>query len=684
MTMVTEPGTIRRNDPLLEPFNLKGLVLKNRIMSTSHAAGLDEDEMPQTRYQRYHEAKVKGGLALTMFGGSANVAPDSPSVFDQINVCNDRIIPYFQEFSERIHKHGAALMCQITHLGRRGKADEGNWLPTIAPSRVRETKYRSFPKEMDEDDIARVVKAYGEAARRCREGLLDGIEVFCGGHLVGQFFSPLTNKRTDRFGGSLANRCRFGLMVYEEIRRQVGNDFIVGMRLPVEEDPQAGLAFDECVKIAQLFEAEGLVDFFNLLYGRIDTDLALALDTMPGMGTPSAPALSRVGEFKQHVKRPVFHALRITDVATARHAVQSGLVDMVGMTRALFADPYLVEKIANGKENRIRPCVGASYCLFKKPTCIHNPATGRETIWPHIIERSDTPGRKVVVVGGGPAGLEAARVAAERGHAVVVLEVANQLGGQVLVAARAGWRRDLIGIIDWRIAELEHLGVKVHLNLHASPRDVIELEPDVVILATGGLPDLEWLDGAEHCLSVWDVLTGHAPPIREVLIYDGTGDHQALSCADHLAGEGREVTLITPDMLLGQNLGTLERVIYRKRFYELGIKAIYDQRLVQVALGGNGLKATFLNELTGETIEHQTGQVVVEHGTVPFDELYQALRDRSSNNGVTDIAALIAKRPQAKGANAAGQFELYCIGDAVASRNIHMAIFDAFRLCCAL
>ena len=684
MIMVSDSKTIRRKDPLLQPFDLKGLKFKNRIMSTSHASGLDEDEMPKECYQLYHEEKAKGGIALTMFGGSANVATDSPSVFGQLNVGDDRIIPYLQEFSKRIHQHGAALMCQITHLGRRGKADEGYWLPTIAPSRVREIMYRNFPKEMDEDDIARVIKAFGDAALRCKEGLLDGIEVFCGGHLVGQFFSPLTNKRTDRFGGTLANRCRFGVMVYEEIRRRVGDEFIVGMRLPVEEDPKEGLSFDECVKIAQIFQKEGLVDFFNMLYGRIDTDLALALDCMPGMGTPSAPALSRVGEFKRNVNLPVFHALRITDVATARYAIQEGLVDMVGMTRAHFADPYLVEKIVQGHEERIRPCVGATYCLKKKNVCIHNPATGREKDWPHKIKPSEMPGRKVVVVGGGPAGLEAARVSAERGHEVVLLEAAGKLGGQVLIAARVNWRRDLISIIDWRKNELEHLGVKVRFNLYAIPENIIELQPDVVILATGGLPDLDWLDGAEHCVSVWDVMTGQAPASQDALVYDGTGDHQALSCADYLAGNGRDVTLITPDIIIGQDVGAKERVIYRKRFYEIGINVIYDYRLLNVMPSGDWLKATFMNEYTGEKIERHTGQMVIEHGTVPNDKLYQDLRPLSSNNGITEIDAFIAGRPQPKGRNSDGHFELYRIGDAVTSRNIHMAIFDAFRLCCAL
>jgi len=289
-----------------------------------------------------------------------------------------------------------------------------------------------------------------------------------------------------------------------------------------------------------------------------------------------------------------------------------------------------------------------------------------------------------VVVGGGPAGLEAARVSAECGHEVVLLEAATKLGGQILIAARASWRRDLIGIIDWRKTELEHIGVKVHLNAYATPHDVIKLGADVIILATGGLPDLSWLDGADHCVSVWDVLTGQAPASQDVLIYDGTGDHQALSCADHLANEGRDVTLITPDIFLGQNIGNHERTIYRKRFYELDIDVIYDHRLLHVMPNGNRFKATFINEYTCETIERQAGQVVIEHGTVPSNGLYEDLRSLSSNNGVTDINAFISGRKQPKIINSDGQFELYRIGDAVASRNIHMAIFDSFRLCCSL
>ncbi|MCZ6838097.1 MAG: N-methylproline demethylase, partial [Alphaproteobacteria bacterium] len=335
-------------DPLLRPFRLKHLALKNRVMSTSHACGLHDGGMPAERYQRYHEEKARGGIALSMFGGSSNVAPDSPNTFEQLNVGTDACIPYLREFSERMHRHGAALMCQITHLGRRGNAYAEHWLPMIAPSPSRETLHRSFAREMDEHDIARVVAAFGAAALRCKEGGLDGIETLAGGHLIGQFLSPVTNQRSDRFGGSLANRCRFGLMVHEEIRRRVGDEFIVGLRYVVDEGRTDGLGFDDCVEIARVFEANGLIDFFNAIYGRMDTARGLALDNMPGMASPIAPWLDKAAAFKREVSLPVFHAARITDIATARHAIREGLLDMVAMTRAHIADPHIVRKLEAG------------------------------------------------------------------------------------------------------------------------------------------------------------------------------------------------------------------------------------------------------------------------------------------------------------------------------------------------
>ena len=683
MTRAATAPRATGSDPLLQPFRLKHLVFRNRIMSTSHASGLAEDGLPGERYRLYHEAKAEGGIALTMFGGSSNVSLDSQRSSPYLNVHDERIVEHFQRFAKRIHAHGALLMCQVSHVGGRGEAFAGPRLAPIGPSPVRETLHRSFAREMDAHDIARVVADYAEGAARCRDGGLDGVETLSGGHLIGQFLSPATNRRRDRFGGSLANRCRFGLMVHEAIRKRVGDDFVVGLRFVIDEGGERHLDFDECLDIARIFEESGTIDFFNAIYGRMDTELKLAVDSMPGMASPMAPFLARAGAFKQAVSLPVFHATRIADLATARYAIREGLLDMVAMTRAHIADPALVGKLARGDEHRVRPCVGATHCISAlRPTCLHNPSTGHESDLPHeIAPAAET--RRVLVAGGGPAGLEAARVCAERGHHVRLVEASDALGGQVLLATRASWRRDLIGVVDWRIRELEHLGVEVQLNRYLEAEAASADAADVVIVATGGVPDLEWIDGARHCTSAWDVLGGAARPAAASIVWDGTGRHAAPSAAERLRLAGSEVSYFGLDDQIAMEMSFAERVIWRRRACELGIEPKLDRCLERVERRGNRLHVAFRSELTGELESHETDQLVVEHGTRPVDALFHELRERSSNRGVVDLRALTEGRPQpGAGAGAgAGGFQLFRIGDAVASRNIHAAVLDAFRLC---
>ena len=674
---------IANADALLKPLRIKGLTIRNRVMSTSHAPGYGNDGKPQERYQLYHEEKARGGIGLTMFGGSSSVALDSPATpWNQISVADDSVVPYFREFADRIHRHGARLMIQLTHMGRRTRWDTDNWLPTVSASPRREPASRSIPKEMETEDIARIVADFAAAARRCKEGGLDGLEISAAhGHLVDQFWSPSANARSDGYGGSLEKRMRFGIEVLEAIRAAVGDDYVVGMRMSGDELLAQGLSHEDCVAIAAEYARRGLVDFLNVMGGQARDHIAHAV-SLPNMAFPVAPFLYLASAVKREVDVPVFHAQRVSDLATAGRAVAEGHVDMVAMTRAHIADPHLVKKLAEGREDDIRQCVGAGYCIDRiyvggDALCIQNAATGREAAMPHVIGKSARR-RKVVVVGGGPAGLEAARVSAERGHQVVLLEKERVLGGQINIAARATWREALSGIPRWLGGQVGKLGVDVRLGTEADAAMVLAERPDVVILATGGHPSLGHAPGTEHVVSTWDVLTGKVEPTGSVLLYDEMGQHNAASAAEHLAKRGCLVELATHDRMAAEEVGTTNQPVHLRELYKLGVVMSPNLELIEVYPEGNRLVAALRNTMTGAEEERVVDRVVVEYGTLPVEGPYAELKLRSVNKGQTDAHALVAGRPQPW---AEDGFALYRVGDAVAGRNIHAAIYDALRLC---
>ncbi|MEC8728932.1 MAG: FAD-dependent oxidoreductase, partial [Pseudomonadota bacterium] len=446
-----------------------------------------------------------------------------------------------------------------------------------------------------------------------------------------------------------------------------------------------GLSETDNIDIATCLRDDGVIDFLNLVSGRIDS-LPRLTNYMPGMAAPLSPFLEQAGRFKKAVDLPVFHATRINDLSTARYAISKHIIDMVGMTRGHIADPYIVAKLERGDEDRIRTCVGSTYCS-NYGYCIQNPATAREATLPHVIRKTEDPPKKVVIIGGGPAGCEAARAAAERGHHVVLMEATDRLGGQVNLAGKVKWRKDLNSIIDWLTRECERLDVDIRYNHFADEEMILAEQPDVVIMATGGLPHTDWVDGDANILTTWDIMSGMASPEGHVFIHDQTGLNVAMAAADFLSEKGVQVTLNTQDATIGQESMRLEMSPFMKRFYERGVIMQPDHELIRADKHHNQVRVTIRNMHTAALTEHDYDHVIVEAGTLPNDELFYAMRDASLNKGVIDLDVMASGQPQPVFDSPHGDesgFHLYRIGDVVGSRDIHCAMLDALRICARL
>ncbi len=671
------------NDPLLQPFQLKHLTLRNRIIVTSHEPAYPEDGMPKERYRAYTVERAKGGVALTMTAGSAAVSKDSPPVFNNLLAYKDEIVPWIREMTDAVHEHGSAIMIQLTHLGRRTRWDKGDWLPVVAPSHHREPAHRAFPKKIEDWDIERIIKDFADAAERMKAGGMDGVELEAYGHLLEQFTSPLTNELDGPYGGSLDNRMRFCFDVLSAIRKRVGDDFILGIRYTADERLPGGTGSDEGLEISRRLKDSGLIDYLNVIRGHIDTDPGLT-DVIPIQGMANSPHLDFAGQIRAATNFPTFHAAKIP--MSQRPVTQSHRQGRYGRH-----DPSSYDRPAHRAEDhgeargryqtlRRRQLLSRSDLSGRNgilyPQCCH----GREVDIPHAIPKADKR-KKIVIVGAGPAGLEAARVCAERGHEVVVFEAANDAGGQVRLTAQSERRREMISIIDWRMNQCEKLGVQFHFNTWADTDTVTAERPDVVIIATGGLPHTEILtSGNDLVVSSWDIISGDVKPGTNVLIYDDAGDHAALQAAETVAKAGAKVEIMTRDRAFAPEVMGMNLVPYVRALQKLDTTFTVTYTLTAVERSGNQLIAHIGSDYGGVDKRKTVDQVIVNNGTRPLDELYFELKPFSVNGGEVSHSALIAGEPQSVVRNDSGSFQLFRIGDAVAARNTHAAIYDGLRI----
>ena len=644
---------------LFSPIRIGHAEAKNRIVSTPHGAAFGEKGNITERYIRYHEEKARGGCGVVMMFGSSSIHPTSINDWGEVNNWDDSVIPQFRAMSEAIHRHGALCLSQISHRGRRGHS----WYsgtPLWAPSDTREERHREWPHVMTKTEIREVIDAWAAAAVRLKKGGYDGADIpLYGGHLLENFISPLANTRTDEYGGSLDNRLRLPTEVLRALREAVGRDFIIGLRHSGDHFVEGGLTREELLEIARRLDALGIADYWMVSGSNTET-LRFEAAVTPSHYHPRGVFNDLAALTKTVVRVPVIVAGRIVTAEQAEAALADGVCDLVGMTRALIADPEMPTKVRAGRLDDVRVCVGAAEgCIGrlrqgKAITCIQNPAIGREAELMQIHPAAKR--RRVVVVGGGVAGLEAARVAALRGHQTILLEAGAAVGGQVLAVARAPRREEYASIVTWLAGQAKKAGVEVRLNTPASAADVLALKPDAVVLATGAsqrVPDIPGVKLA-HVASTVDVLLGHVAPGRRVVVVDEEGYFAAPTTADFLADRRAQVTIVSRYFMVGEDIDEGTRSDLYARLFARGVTLTPMTRAVEIVPQGVRTRHTFSS---AETVV-EADSVVLAFGGKAHDPLSRELEGHVA--------------------------DLKVIGDAYSPRRVHDAILDGTRVARAL
>jgi 2,4-dienoyl-CoA reductase (NADPH2) len=637
---------------LFSPLKVGSITVQNRIVFSAHLTNYAEDYMPTDRHAYYYRERARGGVGL-IITEEHSVHPTDHPYEKLIHAFNPAVLPGYRRITEMVHAEGVPILAQINHNGGQSSGMFTR-LPAWAPSAIADPLFREVPKAVEYEDIQQIIEGYATVAGYTKRGGFDGVELQCShSSIVRQFLSRSTNKRSDEYGGSLENRARLLREIIGAIRLAVGRDYALSVRLCGDELIRDGITIDETVDLARILERDRLIDCINTSIGTATQTLYMI---EASMRIPPNYAMFIPSAIRKAVHLPVIGVGRVKDPIQAERILSEGHADLVGIVRAQIADPEFALKARENRSEDIRLCLSCNQeCVGRMGLnrwlgCIESPATGREQVLGSgTLHRVATP-KRVLVVGGGPAGLKAATVAARRGHKVTLLEKEERLGGQITAAVRVTNRAEFGDIVRNLLHEVEQLNVEVQTSTAATPETVLAAKPDAVIVATGSRPDPSGIPGADgpDVVDVTDILSGRVTPGKRVLVIDRLGFHEATSCAEFIAEQGCEVEVVTQTLYVGQDLGvTLDLENWYRQARRLGIRCTPNHSV----LGIENRVVTALHNYTSQLVQFPAVDTIVLSVHRRADcRLYSALKGRVR--------------------------ELHRIGDCVAPRRAHAAIIE--------
>jgi mycofactocin system FadH/OYE family oxidoreductase 2 len=642
---------------LFSPLKIGTVVVANRIHFAAHLTNFGEAQRISERHIHYYCERAKGGCGL-ITTEELTVHPTDHAYDKLVDAFEPDVIPGFQALTRAVHAYETKIFAQLNHNGMQGDGTISG-LPVWGPSPGSDPIFRETCKEMEIEDIGACIESFALSASHALEGGFDGIELQVGhSSLIRQFLSPATNFREDDYGGNFNNRLRFCLEVIDAVRKAIGPDLALGVRLNADEmHPRGGLTLKDAKDIAVRLEETGQLDFMDLSLGTFH-HLFLVEGSMH---TPLAYTIPLASEIRSVIGLPVFCTNRINDPHLAEKVLADGQADMIGMVRALICDPELPNKAREGRPDDIRYCIACNQgCIGRmglgyRLGCLHNPAVGEEDrLGIGTLMSCDRP-KKVVVVGAGPAGLEAARVAALRKHQVILFEKNEEVGGQNIIAGKAAGRQEITGVTRWRIGQIEKLEIDLRLGVEADDRTVLGEKPDAVVVATGSVPKERPFPGeyaAPKVVNTQQILKGEVETGQKILLIDLDGHHQATGTAEFLADREKDVHIITSSLFVGGQLGPLQDLfLTRQRLARKGVTFTPDIAVLEI----HGTLVKGLNVYSNEMIDFDGyDTIVLAAGNQSLDRLYFDLKGKVS--------------------------ELYRIGDCVAPRKTDMAIVEGHRI----